>query len=145
MPKEISIILRWIFVLPAGFISSRLVYVATDSILVALKSPQWVTGILTYVFPPIVGLFISAAVAPRYKFITAVTITSVFGSMNILAMGSLIWAIFVQKSHQLPDNKTIGIIVVQTLIYIAVLIACCLEIGRREKEHLQKKSSTASS
>ena len=143
MPKEISMILRWIFVLPAGFLSSGLVYVATDSILVALRAPHWATGILTYVFPPIVGLFICAAVAPRYKFITAVTITSVFGAMNILAVGWLIWAVFVKRSHQLPDNTTIGFHAVQTLIYIAVLIACCLEIGRREREHLQKQSSTS--
>ena len=134
-------ILRWMSVLPVGFLTSGLVYVVTDSILVALKAPHWVTGILNYVFPPIVGLFTSAAVAPRYKFITAVTITSVYGAVNILAIGWLVWAVFLQKSHGLPDGTKLAIHAVQTLIYIAVLIACCLEIGRREMENLQKQSS----
>jgi len=140
MPKKIISILRWISVFPVEFIASGLVYVVTEAILYSLKAPQWVSGTLTYIFPPIVGLFTSVAIAPSHKFITAVTITSVLGTINIVALCWEVVVVFVVKSHHLSNNMKIVWAAGQTLIYIIVLIACSLEIGRKEKENLLNQS-----
>jgi hypothetical protein len=140
MVKKITTALRWMLVLPTGLLASYISNVIAESILCFLNAPDWMPRTLSCVYAPILGLFTSAAIAPKYKFITAATIALCFGLINIISIGWVLFLVFAQKGYHFVDNARLAWAPVQVFIYVFTSIACCLSIRNREKENLKKRN-----
>ena len=130
MSQKAKTILRWIAVLPAAFLGCVVVNVVTGTTLYFLNVPAWGLDVMKCIYSPIAGLFIAALVAPNYKYRTVVTIGAI---LNILALGAFALIVFGQKNYEFADRSKIILLAVQLIIYFSVSLACCFEIGRREK------------